>query len=140
MSYQVGNYVKVRDLDVARITKISEDFIWFTTEFGLKTGLPLSEVKPVSLSPQIVEKIGFIKSREKKNSLHTEYCYYLTINNKMFYLRGLKFRNDFKWSILNLTLTYIHQLQNYFKLVDENIQFNMFEPSPIKEDVMTDLI
>lgn len=126
MSYQIGNYIKVRGLEISKVKKISEDFVWFITQSGLHSGLPLADVGPLPLTLDIITSLGFKKIIETPRILHTEYSFEIEINSRFYYVKGVKYKNDYKWNILNLTLTHTHQLQNYFKLVDDKKELVLF--------------
>lgn len=124
--YQTGNYIKPKGLELAKIKKISEDYCWFITQSGLHAGLPLYEIQPVPLNLNALETIGFSKILETQRLLHIEYSYEIVINGVFHYLKGIKYKGLFKWNILNLSVTYVHELQNYFKLVDTKTELVLF--------------
>lgn len=69
---------------------------------------PMDQVSPIPLTPEWIEKLGFINNRISINSLdHLCYCQYGNSWSIRYQTKGSGFTRDYG-------IAYIHQLQNLY--------------------------
>lgn len=83
----------------------------------------MEEIKPISLTPEILEKNGFVKNRgvtswkfetdrEDLIDIYGVKEYHLSINIEDTHGSG----KGYRWLLNNLTIFYVHQLQHALRL------------------------
>lgn len=126
---RIGNIISFKGLWSRAITEIYKDSV----DFGLKGVYPLSECNPIPLSPDILEKCGFVDNERQMATCYTKkiscgerreysikemYSYiYEDGNCKVFY--------SVNNSTCSVGVKYVHELQNLvFCLTGHEIELN----------------
>jgi len=129
---RLGNWVEEEVLGRVRIVAILSDTVAVVGK-GMKMdraiedrefSLNLSNIKPVPLTPEILEKCGFEKQEDGDGGYYRE----LLSGNGFLFVEGDKkgYTDVFIDLSEHLRVRYVHQLQNlYFALTGEELTINL---------------
>lgn len=113
---RIGNYVNHKSEGISRVTEIEshKNHIGVTPLSFNNYVFMCAEIKPIPLTPEILEKCGFVSNpyqdRYELGDFHFEYC---AIRNIV-------------WCEKYPHIKYLHQLQNlYFALTGEELIINL---------------
>lgn len=117
--YLVGNYVRLRINEVVKIVTVAEDYLEVENKNGEVFLLRHSDVIPINLSIEILDKIGFVQTLCKKELLHYTYIYEMVKGIDRYYLRGFVFNHRSMWNMNNINFHSLNKLQSYFDCILE---------------------
>lgn len=132
---RIGNWVKVKsgfgkvatiedeDGDYAGVVANDDDSVWERISMAYDT-----DIEPISLTPEILEKCGFV--RDDRRGRRTKLYHYpnISINDNSFFYFDKSFQVldkdlNAKWTV---DCEHLHQLQNlYFALTGEELNVNL---------------
>lgn len=132
----IGNWVMVNDIEHAHPLQVAELFMKSGTLYATLywDGMPynvnpetltadVDKVLPIPLTPEILEKNGFVENRgvtswkfetdrEDLIDIYGVKDYHLSINIEDTHGSG----KGYRWMLNNLTIFYVHQLQHALRL------------------------
>lgn len=125
---RIGNCVNI-GYDTT-ILRLMENSCFVNTPFGTLPQLSqrYDEVRPIPLTPELLENCGFMDVSDNKNGLAfrininncDEFCYYLEDEYLRWQTQGSGFTRPLKH------LKFLHQLQNlYFALTGEELEVTL---------------
>lgn len=129
---RIGNLVELRDKKFTKVWSIDENGINVIVEPYEEDGRAYAalwgDIIPIPLTPEILEKCGFIKGRDK--DYPKSIADYYRKGRWLIKLTGPEYDCEIRISISwhkNIThITSLHQLQNlYFALLGEELEINL---------------
>lgn len=129
--FRIGNLAKYKD-QFLRIENLVKDEFWAIRRGDSTELIPLADIEPIPLTPEILEKCWF-----KKGNACYKNAYSRNVLDTDFYLRP-SYECGFYWGFnasstkldceLNSVkpIKYLHQLQNlFFALTGEELEVNL---------------
>ena len=114
----VGDWVFIdntMDKSIGKIARIHYDSALVDCGEGHYLGGYISQIEPIPLTPEILEKNGFEELKDKSWVGHNYHCHiqqhgssWTLLSNKRGFYRTIRFEN----------LAFVHELQNALRLAD----------------------
>lgn len=120
---RIGNIVSYKD-EVFQIDGIQPGWVWFKSDGTMRSD-SLSDVKPIPLSPEVLEACGFIKSRDGYIDCWWHGHNPITQDFEIIIKYSENYRTFFYLNAHH-KLKYLHQLQNlYYSLTGSELQVTL---------------
>lgn len=117
-AYQIGNYIQDWQKKIAMVVEINQKGVLAEYADDQAYFLEWHDVKPLEIKIPIMVEMGFSIAREKDNPYHKEIGMSILLGGKFYNARGIVYENRSIWVFNNVTLLYVHQVQNIISIVD----------------------
>jgi hypothetical protein len=117
-AYQLGNYIKDWQKKVAMIIEIDQKGVLAEYLDNKTYKLEWHDFKPIEISVPLMVEIGFSVVKEKDNPYHKDVSMTTVLNGKFYNARGVLYKGNSIWTFNNITVIYLHQVQNIISIID----------------------
>jgi hypothetical protein len=122
--YQLGNYIKLLEGTVVKITTISQDNVEVILN-DKQIKLEYGQIYPIIISEEIMQSFGFKRLRKTEYSLHKMISYEKIINGKMYYPKVFIYNDNIIWHMKDISFKYVHQLQNILSIIEPKYKITL---------------
>lgn len=123
--YQLDNFILYSG-QYGKITELNHHTVSFTDKDGLLRTEPYSSIKNIPINEALFKSLGLEPSWRETTILHVKMIFTLSLNGRLYYLKGHEFNKGALWTFNNFTIRYFHELQNMMKLLEPTHTFNLF--------------
>lgn len=125
-TYQYGNYTTLKGSEIVKINGLDDSKVTLEGEQGYIYVTGISDMVPLQIMPEILNKTGFTCIQTINELLHTRYIYEISINNRSQYLNGHVYKDKALWVFNGFNVVYFHMLQNLVKILDPRVELKLW--------------
>jgi hypothetical protein len=115
--YELGNYAKDWGNRVVKILGINITNVLVEYEGEEEATLDWHDISPIQIRSGLLKEIGFSLIEEKRNPYHIRYSMSIILGGKYHNAIGIEYEDKSLWSFKNVSVLYIHQLQNLISII-----------------------
>lgn len=123
--YQLGNYVIDWKKNVGEIIKLDEGGVVLKCKMDPYNSVKWNDFNPISITVDVMKGLGFSIVDQKENPYHRRYSMAIILNGRFYNAVGIVYEDKSIWSFNNITVLYLHQIQNIISIISPSTSFNL---------------
>lgn len=123
--YLLGSIVSVNVIDTAQIISMTPEGVEVEHPNKKTEKVFWHQIRPIWLSPEYMQKIGFNLVKKINHPHHTEYMMDIKINGRFYTARGIVLKDRSIWSFNSVSIKYIHQVQSLIWIIEPDYDFKI---------------